>query len=143
MDVESLKLTGGLISPTVNDQCYCVHSRYPRSEGGLVNLCVCVCVWVGGRAGVRACVCVSEDMSPYCSAHDEWLIMKFCIPVGEEIEHGRTGGWLLVAETISAGQTTRPPEIIIDITSEEIRGHTSLSTALVICEGDKTAIDSP
>ena len=45
--------------------------------------------------------------------------------------HGRTGGWLLAAETISAGQTTRPPEIIIDTTSEEIRGHTSLSTALV------------
>ena len=22
------------------------------------------------------CICVSEDMSPYCSAHDEWLIMK-------------------------------------------------------------------
>ena len=32
--------------------------------GGLI-VCVCVCVWV----------CVSEDMSPYCSAHDEWLIM--------------------------------------------------------------------
>ena len=30
-------------------------------------------------------------------------------------------GWLLAAETISAGQTTRPPEIIIDITSDEIR----------------------
>ena len=24
-------------------------------------------------------VCVSEDMSPYCSAHDEWLIMKLCM----------------------------------------------------------------
>ena len=21
---------------------------------------------------------MSEDMSPYCSAHDEWLIMKLC-----------------------------------------------------------------
>ena len=28
------------------------------------------------------CVCVSEDMSPYCSAHDEWLIMKLCTYVG-------------------------------------------------------------
>ena len=28
------------------------------------------------------CVCVSEDMSPYCSAHDEWLIMKLCMYVG-------------------------------------------------------------
>ena len=25
---------------------------------------------------VNVCVCVSEDMSPYCSANDEWLIMK-------------------------------------------------------------------
>ena len=23
-----------------------------------------------------------EDMSPYCSAHDEWLIMKLCMCVG-------------------------------------------------------------
>ena len=45
--------------------------------------------------------------------------------------HGHTGGWLLAAEIISAGQTKRPPEIITDITSEEIRGHTSLNTALV------------
>ena len=27
-------------------------------------------------------VCVSADMSPYCSAHDEWLIMKLCMYVG-------------------------------------------------------------
>ena len=25
---------------------------------------------------------MSEDMSPYCSAHDEWLIMKLCMCVG-------------------------------------------------------------
>ena len=25
---------------------------------------------------------MSEDMSPHCSAHDEWLIMKLCIHVG-------------------------------------------------------------
>ena len=24
----------------------------------------------------------SEDMWPYCSAHDEWLIMKLCMYVG-------------------------------------------------------------
>ncbi len=24
---------------------------------------------------------MSEDMSPYCSAHDEWLIMKMCMYV--------------------------------------------------------------
>ena len=27
-------------------------------------------------------VFVSEYMSPYCSAHDEWLIMKLCMYVG-------------------------------------------------------------
>ena len=31
---------------------------------------------------VSVCVCVSADMSPYCSAHDEWLIMKLCMYVG-------------------------------------------------------------
>ena len=25
---------------------------------------------------------MSEDMSPYCSAHDEWLIMTLCMYVG-------------------------------------------------------------
>ena len=25
---------------------------------------------------VNECTCVSADMLPYCSAHDEWLIMK-------------------------------------------------------------------
>ena len=25
---------------------------------------------------------MSEDMSPYCSAHDEWRIMKLCMYVG-------------------------------------------------------------
>ena len=25
---------------------------------------------------------MSEDLSPYCSAHDEWLIMKRCMYVG-------------------------------------------------------------
>ena len=30
----------------------------------------------------RFFVCPSEDMSPYCSAHDEWLIMKLCLYVG-------------------------------------------------------------
>ena len=26
--------------------------------------------------------CPFEDMSPYCSAHDEWLIMKLCMYAG-------------------------------------------------------------
>ena len=49
--------------------------------------------WYGQPVGhqplvVYLCVseCVSEsvpaDMSPYCSAHDEWLIMKLCMYVG-------------------------------------------------------------
>ena len=25
---------------------------------------------------------MSEDMSPYCSAHEDWLIMKLCMYVG-------------------------------------------------------------
>ena len=25
---------------------------------------------------------MSEDISPYCSVHDEWLIMKLCMYVG-------------------------------------------------------------
>ena len=31
---------------------------------------------------MSVCDCVSEDMSPYCSAYDEWLIMKLCMYVG-------------------------------------------------------------
>ena len=27
-------------------------------------------------------VSLSEDMSPYCSAHDKWLNMKLCMYVG-------------------------------------------------------------
>ena len=45
----------------------------PVTQLNLINLIVCVCVCV--------CVCVSGDMSPYCSAHDEWLIMKLCMYV--------------------------------------------------------------
>ena len=25
---------------------------------------------------------MSEDISPYCTAHDEWLIMKLCTYIG-------------------------------------------------------------
>ena len=62
----------------------------PTSCTPAVGLIVCVCACV--RACVRASgpvgrsvvqsVCVSKDMSPYCSAHDEWLIMKLCMYVG-------------------------------------------------------------
>ena len=39
----------------------------PGTQLNLINLIVCVCV--------------SGDKSPYCSAHDEWLIMKLCMYV--------------------------------------------------------------
>ena len=76
---------------------------------------------------------MSEDMSPYCSAHDEWLIMKLCMHVGHHDANNVsnfdsdpvTQLNLKTFKTIFilyfAGQTMRPPEIIIDITSEEIR----------------------
>ena len=47
-----------------------VTSRTPAIGG----LFVCECV--------SECVCVSADISPYCSAHGEWLIMKLCMHVG-------------------------------------------------------------
>ena len=28
---------------------------------------------------------MSEDMSPFCSAHDEWLIMKLCTYLGYHV----------------------------------------------------------
>ena len=31
---------------------------------------------------VSVFLCPSKDMSPYCSPHDEWLIMKLCMYVG-------------------------------------------------------------
>ena len=31
---------------------------------------------------VSESVCPKEDMSPYCWAHGEWLIMKLCMYVG-------------------------------------------------------------
>ena len=50
--------------------CACVCAR--------ARVCVCVCVCGGGFL----CVSVSADMSSYCSAHDESLIMKLCMFVG-------------------------------------------------------------
>ena len=41
----------------------------PKSQLNLKKLCMVL-------------FCPSEDMSPYCSAHDEWLIMKLCMYVG-------------------------------------------------------------
>ena len=44
-----------------------------------VRACLCVCVCV--RVCVCVCVCVSGQYHQYCSAHDEWLIMKLCMYV--------------------------------------------------------------
>ena len=136
-----MKLTGGLISPTVNDQCYCVHSSSPKHEGELgltgstlhhLIVLMLLLVWstccrtpaVGGLI-----VCASLPMlPPVASVPSPPTHQPAPQHLGDEMALGRTG---LAAETISAGQTMRPPEIIIDIMSEEIRGHTSLSIALV------------
>ena len=37
---------------------------------------------VVGGLFVCVCDCLSAEMTPYCSAHDEWLIMKRCVYVG-------------------------------------------------------------
>ena len=90
--------------------------KHPDAAGG-VDGCAKVVLWTHVR-GVLAC----SERASLPMLPPSW---------GDEMAQGRTGGWLLAAETISAGQTTRPPEIIVDITSEEIRGNTSLSTDLV------------
>ena len=46
-------------------------TSWTPAVGGLF-VCECVSEWV----------CVPADISPYCSAHDEWLIMKLCMHIG-------------------------------------------------------------
>ena len=106
--------------------------KHPDAAGG-VDGCAKVVLLIH-ISGVLAC---SEHASlpmlpPVASVPSPPTHQPAPQHLGDKMAHGRTGGWLLAAETISDGQTTRPPEIIIDITSEEIRGHTSLSTALVL-----------
>ena len=95
-------------------------------------------------------VCVSADMSPYCSAHDEWLIMKLCMYVGSHDANNvsnfsgepvtqlnfkkrfiyavlRTWRSMSMTLSVSAAVGTRSGA---DCSSME--GHTSLSTALVM-----------
>ena len=45
-----------------------------------VRACVCVCACV--RACESVSVCPKTCRPSYCSAHDEWLIMKLCMYVG-------------------------------------------------------------
>ena len=37
--------------------------------------------WTASCSTLIVCVCVSGQYHQYCSAHDEWLIMKLCIHV--------------------------------------------------------------
>ena len=87
-------------------------------------------------------VCLSGDMSPYCSAHDEWLIMKLCMYVGyhdaNKVSH--FGGdqvtkfnlinfknffLMKLGSLLSARCRHR------SMKSSSMEGHTSLSTDLV------------
>ena len=111
---------------------------------------------------------MSEDMSPYCSAHDEWLIMKLCMYVGyhdaDNVSnfdgdpvtqlnlknvlyyylrcftdmalrgHSFCGDCYAITHRLQQYGIPRPPEIIIDITNEEIRGHTSQCTVVQLPE---------
>ena len=63
---------------------------------------------------------LSEDMSPYCSAHDEWLLMKLCMYVGY---HDANNVSNFGGDSITFKKT-------FDCSSME--GHTSLSTAIVL-----------
>ena len=95
------------------------------------------------QLNVKKCrffVCTSEDMSPYCSAHDEWLIMKLCMYVGYHDANNvsKFGGNPVAQLNL---KTVFVYEIgLIAITarcrhrsmkSSSMEGHTSLSTALV------------
>ena len=103
---------------------------------------------------VCECVCLSEDMSPYCSAHDEWLIMKLCMYVGY---HDTNTFWWCPSDPIKlkkclkkllrcftgtahhsrdaatgfAAVATRPRAYC-----SSMEGHTRLSTALVYLKCD-------
>ena len=74
-----ISYTGMTASCSTLIVCACVCVR--------VCVCVCVCVWVCAcvcvcvYACACACVCVSGQYHQYCSAHDEWLIMKLCMYV--------------------------------------------------------------
>ena len=98
---------------------------------------------------------VSADMSPYCSVHDEWLIMKLCMYVGyyDANNVSNFGGapvtqlnfknvLKIVYAVVRARRTiavTRPLVLRLLLCDhaqaagvwKTVAGHTSLSTALV------------
>ena len=94
---------------------------------------------------------MSEDMSPYCSAHDEWLIMimKLCMYVGYHDANNVSnfGGdpiiWAVEISFVLRARRTiavmRPLVLRLLLRDhaqsagvwKSVAGHTSLSTALV------------
>ena len=95
---------------------------------------------------------MSADMSPYCSAHDEWLVMKLCMYVGYHDANNVSnfGGdpvtqlnlkkRFIVLFTLFTDMALHSRDAVAVSTAVATRsrancssmeGHTSLSTALV------------
>ena len=77
---------------------------------------------------------MSEDMSPYCSAHDEWLITKRCRYVGYHDANNVTNvGGDPVTELNFKNVFVYEIGLIAirSMKSSNVEGHTSLSTAQV------------
>ena len=65
--------------------CACVQYRVcENKECGYVNVCVFVCVCVGGRVWVCVCVCV-------CGGGD--IGVQVCVCIRECVRAGGGGGW--------------------------------------------------
>ena len=84
-------------------------------------------------------VCLSEDMSPYCSAHDEWLIMKLCMYVGYHDANNVSnfGGDPVTQFNLKKFLFMKLGSLLSarcrhhSMKSSSMEGHTSLSTTLV------------
>ena len=86
---------------------------------------------------------MSADMSPYCSAHDEWLIMKLCMYVGyydannvsnfggDPIKLKKRLHFLRARRTIAMTRLLLRDHAQAAGVWKTVIGHTSLSTALV------------
>ena len=72
---------------------------------------------------------MSADMSPYCSAHDEWLIMKLCMYVGYHDANN--------VSNFGGDPVTQLTRLLLRDHAQAagvwktVTGHTSISTALV------------
>ena len=56
------------------------HKRLWQIQGDIVNMLYWPNSWTPAVGGLI--MCEWDNMSPYCSAQDEWLIMKLCMYVG-------------------------------------------------------------